>query len=198
MQSFTSWLQQLDFGFVVEYGIIILASLLCIMFHEVSHGLTALKLGDPTAKEAGRLTFNPIKHVDIFGLLMMAFGFGTTLIVPVVFGRLSRSAVSICRSMVELGIKLDEFCQTVFIFFGCIRCCLQKKLARSAHSTACRKIFHDDTALHALHIVSGIFNAVSLDSFNSADKEPAFVKPCSYRQCAVCILLTSVISAMRA
>ena len=38
----------------------------------------------------------------VFGLLMMAFGFGTTLIVPIVFGKLSQSAVSICRSMVIL------------------------------------------------------------------------------------------------
>ena len=84
MQSFTGWLQQLDFGFVWEYGIIILASLLCIMFHEVSHGVTALKLGDSTAKDAGRLTFNPIKHVDIFGLLMMAiFRFGWAKPVPI-------------------------------------------------------------------------------------------------------------------
>ena len=84
MQSFTSWLQQLDFGFVLEYGLIIAASLLCIMFHEVSHGLTALKLGDSTARDAGRLTFNPIKHVDIFGLLMMAiFRFGWAKPVPI-------------------------------------------------------------------------------------------------------------------
>ena len=77
MQSFVRWLGQLDFSFVWEYGIIVAASLLCIMFHEVSHGLTALALGDPTAKNAGRLSFNPIKHVDIFGLLMMAiFRFG--------------------------------------------------------------------------------------------------------------------------
>jgi Na+-driven multidrug efflux pump len=38
----------------------------------------------------------------VFGLLMMAFGFGTTLIVPVVFGRLSTSAVAICWNMVML------------------------------------------------------------------------------------------------
>ena len=38
----------------------------------------------------------------VFGLIMMAFGFGTTLIVPLVFGKLSRSAVAICRSMVIL------------------------------------------------------------------------------------------------
>ena len=84
MQSFVRWLGQLDFSFVWEYGIIVAASLLCIMFHEVSHGLTALALGDPTAKNAGRLSFNPIKHVDIFGLLMMAiFRFGWAKPVPI-------------------------------------------------------------------------------------------------------------------
>lgn len=42
-----------------------------IMFHEVAHGLTALRLGDPTARDAGRLTFNPIKHVDLFGSVIL-------------------------------------------------------------------------------------------------------------------------------
>ena len=54
------------------------------MFHEVSHGMVALKLGDPTAKNAGRLTFNPVKHIDIWGLLMMAiFKFGWAKPVPI-------------------------------------------------------------------------------------------------------------------
>ena len=84
MQGFLSWLQQLDFRFVWQYAVIIAASLLCIMFHEVSHGVVALKLGDPTAKNAGRLTFNPIKHVDVWGLLMMAiFRFGWAKAVPI-------------------------------------------------------------------------------------------------------------------
>src|SRR5699024_7401459 len=47
------------------------AALLCITLHELSHGFTAWRLGDPTAKSAGRLTLNPIKHLDLFGLLMM-------------------------------------------------------------------------------------------------------------------------------
>ena len=47
------------------------ASLLCISLHELSHGLIAWRLGDPTAKNAGRLTLNPIRHLDPFGLLMM-------------------------------------------------------------------------------------------------------------------------------
>lgn len=42
----------------------------CIVLHEVAHGWTAYKLGDPTAKQAGRLTLNPIKHIDPFGSII--------------------------------------------------------------------------------------------------------------------------------
>jgi Zn-dependent protease len=41
------------------------------IFHEYMHGYAALKLGDPTAKNAGRLTFNPIKHLDWFGSIFL-------------------------------------------------------------------------------------------------------------------------------
>ena len=82
--NFSQWLGQLNLGVVWDYAIIVAASLLCIMFHEVSHGVVALKLGDTTARDAGRLTFNPIKHIDIWGLLMMAiFRFGWAKPVPI-------------------------------------------------------------------------------------------------------------------
>lgn len=42
-----------------------------IMVHEVSHGLAAYRLGDPTAKRAGRLTLNPAKHLDPFGSIIL-------------------------------------------------------------------------------------------------------------------------------
>jgi len=42
-----------------------------MVVHEVSHGLMAYKLGDPTAKLAGRLSFNPLKHVDPFGTVIL-------------------------------------------------------------------------------------------------------------------------------
>ena len=47
--------------------------LMSIVIHEVSHGLAAYALGDPTAKRAGRLTLNPLKHLDPFGTLLMLF-----------------------------------------------------------------------------------------------------------------------------
>jgi Zn-dependent protease len=61
-----------------------LAALIAIMFHEIAHGLAAYKLGDTTAKESGRLSLNPIRHIDLFGLLMLiAVGFGWAKPVPV-------------------------------------------------------------------------------------------------------------------
>lgn len=44
---------------------------IAIVFHEVSHGLVARRLGDPTAAERGRLSFNPIRHIDPFGTLVL-------------------------------------------------------------------------------------------------------------------------------
>ncbi len=58
--------------------------MLCITFHELSHGLVAYKLGDPTAKKMGRLTLNPLKHIDPMGLLsMIIFRIGWAKPVPV-------------------------------------------------------------------------------------------------------------------
>jgi Zn-dependent protease len=45
--------------------------LIAITFHEVSHGFVAYKLGDPTAKMLGRLTLNPLAHIDIFGTVLL-------------------------------------------------------------------------------------------------------------------------------
>ncbi|MEK7636654.1 MAG: site-2 protease family protein [Patescibacteria group bacterium] len=42
-----------------------------IIIHEISHGYVALALGDPTAKYAGRLTLNPIPHIDLFGSIIL-------------------------------------------------------------------------------------------------------------------------------
>ncbi|MDR0916866.1 MAG: site-2 protease family protein [Oscillospiraceae bacterium] len=62
----------------------IIPALFCLTLHEVAHGLTALALGDKTAQMQGRLTLNPIKHIDIIGLLAMVFlRFGWAKPVPV-------------------------------------------------------------------------------------------------------------------
>lgn len=49
----------------------ILSFVPAIVCHEAMHGFAAYKLGDPTAKRAGRLSFNPLKHIDPFGTVIM-------------------------------------------------------------------------------------------------------------------------------
>ncbi len=58
--------------------------LLALSAHETAHGYVAYKLGDPTARNLGRLTLNPLKHLDPIGFLcMLLFGFGWAKPVPV-------------------------------------------------------------------------------------------------------------------
>ncbi len=54
----------INIAWILELLMWITALGFSVMFHEISHGWVALKLGDPTAKNDGRLTFNPIKHID--------------------------------------------------------------------------------------------------------------------------------------
>lgn len=56
---------------MVEQIFLILILIFSAVIHEVAHGAMALKLGDPTAKLAGRLTLNPIKHLDFFGSFLV-------------------------------------------------------------------------------------------------------------------------------
>ena len=73
-----------DFTYLLSIIMGIIPALLCITLHELSHGYVAYKLGDNTAKERGRLTLNPLKHLDIVGLLMMmVFHVGWAKPVPV-------------------------------------------------------------------------------------------------------------------
>ncbi|MBQ9780353.1 MAG: site-2 protease family protein [Clostridia bacterium] len=58
--------------------------LMAFSVHETAHGYTAYRLGDPTARSLGRLTLNPIKHIDPFGFIcMMIFHVGWAKPVPV-------------------------------------------------------------------------------------------------------------------
>jgi len=86
-------------GFVYSASTWVLPVLFAITLHEAAHGFVAWRLGDDTAYRAGRVTFNPLRHVDAFGtvilpalllLLRAPFLFGWAKPVPVAFGRLRR------------------------------------------------------------------------------------------------------------
>lgn len=75
--------------FFLKISIMLVPALMAITCHEVSHGFIADKFGDNTARYMGRLTLNPLKHLDIFGTLMIFIvGIGWAKPVPVNFNNL--------------------------------------------------------------------------------------------------------------
>jgi Zn-dependent protease len=61
----------LNLPYLMNVGIWVLVLLFSIIIHEVAHGYVALRNGDPTAKLAGRITLNPIPHIDLMGSIIL-------------------------------------------------------------------------------------------------------------------------------
>ncbi|MBQ9085935.1 MAG: site-2 protease family protein [Clostridia bacterium] len=71
-------------SYVIQFLLSLPIFLLALSLHETAHGYVAYRLGDPTARSMGRLTLNPLKHLDPIGFLCMVFfGFGWANPVPV-------------------------------------------------------------------------------------------------------------------
>jgi Zn-dependent protease len=83
-------LNLLSQGDYALFAIVMVALICSLTFHEYGHAVVAYWYGDGTAKEQGRLTLNPLPHIDPFGLLMIVFiGFGFAKPVPVNGARLN-------------------------------------------------------------------------------------------------------------
>jgi Zn-dependent protease len=64
-----------DSGLFVQFLLISPLLLVSLVLHELAHGWVAHRLGDPTAKMHGRLTLNPLKHLDLWGTVMLGVTF---------------------------------------------------------------------------------------------------------------------------
>ena len=98
---------------------------IALTFHEVAHGWVAAKLGDDTAEKYGRLSLNPLKHIDPFGFLMMLLvGFGWARPVPIRAGRFKNPKLGMALSALAgpvMNIILAVFgmlMAEVITFFG--------------------------------------------------------------------------------
>ena len=73
----------------LSFVLLAIPLLYSIIFHELAHGWVAYKMGDPTAKMLGRLSLNPVRHLDPIGTLaLFIVGFGWAKPVPVNFANL--------------------------------------------------------------------------------------------------------------
>ena len=84
MGALTGILHHMDWISLLLFAMSGAACLICLTVHELAHGIAAYRLGDPTAKLNGRLTLNPLSHIDWIGLfLLLAVGVGWAKPVPV-------------------------------------------------------------------------------------------------------------------
>jgi Zn-dependent protease len=130
---------------------------LAVVVHEFAHGWCAYKLGDPTAKYAGRLTLNPLAHIDPFGTIIMPvmllilsggqFVFGYAKPVPINFRNLgNRKNIA----LVGLSGPLSNF---VLAFIGSL---MLKSLTAGSILGATLQLFI------VINLVLGVFNLIPL------------------------------------
>ncbi len=111
-------------GFLITLCLMLPAVIICLSVHECAHGWAARALGDRTAQRAGRLTLDPMAHIDPMGFLcMLVFGFGWARPVPVnVSGfrmrnrRLGMAIVALAGPLSNLVLAF--ICYTINIVMG--------------------------------------------------------------------------------
>jgi Zn-dependent protease len=99
---------------LLKISVMLVPALLAVTMHEVAHGFLADKLGDPTARLLGRLTLNPIRHLDPIGTIaVLVFGFGWARPVPVNVNNLRdprRSMIWVSLAGPAANLLLALFC----------------------------------------------------------------------------------------
>ena len=101
MGMFSQLAQGVDWSSLGAMARRVVVVLLCLVVHEVCHGLAAYWLGDPTAKRNHRLSLNPLRHLDPFGLLMM-------VVVGFVWAKPGNNNVSSCFILQREKDGVDE------------------------------------------------------------------------------------------
>ena len=139
-----------------KYMILIPAVLIALMFHELAHGLVAYWLGDDTAKRAGRLTLNPLDHLDPLGTLcMIFFGFGWAKPVPVNTSRFRHRKVGM--ALTALAGPLANFLLSFVLIFAAL---LMQSLAPTNQILLALSRFFIQTG--QLSVCLGVFNLIPI------------------------------------
>ncbi len=145
----------------------IVVVLISLSMHEMSHAYAAYKMGDPTARNAGRLTMNPAKHLDLFGTVsMMLFGFGWAKPVPVNsrYFKNPRKGIIVTSVAGPLSNLLLSFVALlVFVLMGTF---LPVPYAIGAYSSFTDKILYFTLLflwyLHSLNLSLAVFNLLPI------------------------------------
>lgn len=146
-------------SFLRELSIAAVPFLMAITVHEASHGYAAYMLGDDTAKRAGRLTLNPLKHLDPLGLLVLFLTrlFGWAKPVPVNFTNLNNKKYG---PAIVAGAGPTANFITAILSSGLYNIIINLNVSQSLHSTLIVPLALMALFSIQINIALGIFNLI--------------------------------------
>ena len=164
---------------LIQFLFVVPCVLIALTFHEFAHGYMAYKLGDPTAKNFGRLTLKPLKHLDPIGTIcMIFFHFGWAKPVPIN----SRYFKKPRRDM-ALTAAAGPIMNFILAFFGVLVCRILTKIfvAFPAQSDFVYYIQYAALTLfsyfHMLNLSLGVFNLIPIPPLDGSRIFYIFLPP---------------------
>ena len=173
----------------------IVPALFCITIHELAHGYTAYRLGDTTAKDMGRLTLNPIKHIDVFGMLMMVvLGFGWAKPVPINMNRFKKPKQHMAITALAGPVSNILLAVPVFFIYGL----LLAPLGGASASGAGEIVLYMVARTASLSISLAIFNLLPIPPLDGSKilfsllPEDSYYKLMKYERYGMILLIIFV------
>ena len=161
---------------LTDYIYIVVAALFAIILHEIAHGLVSTWLGDPTPKRQGRLSLNPLKHLDPIGTLCLIF-FHVCWAKPVVVNPDYYKNKKRGMALVALAGPLMNF---LLAIFSIIIMAIFVKV--NAYSNVLIIIYNFLLYFSVINLGLGLFNLIPIPPLDGSRILGAFLKDDTYEQ----------------
>lgn len=161
---------------LTDYIYIVVAALFAIILHEIAHGLVSTWLGDPTPKRQGRLSLNPLKHLDPIGTLCLIFfhvGWAKPVVVNPDYYKNKKSGMA----LVALAGPLMNF---LLAIFSIIIMAIFVKV--NAYSNVLIIIYNFLLYFSVINLGLGLFNLIPIPPLDGSRILGAFLKDDTYEQ----------------
>ncbi len=156
--------------------------LICIVIHEIAHGFMAYKMGDDTAKRAGRLSFNPLKHIDIVGAAsMLLFNFGWAKAVPVNPYRFRNRRKGMILVSLAGPVANILFAFLLMIIMYLMAVILPSRLNSETYSNILSLTYYIDQ-LYVMNLCLAVFNLIPIPPLDGSKIIGAFLPEEQFRK----------------